>query len=195
MSTRIRRFALAGGSLGLIMGLALGIAGLFSTVAYAQTQQPPEAVTNAIPELKKMGEGRLTWWGFHVYDSQLWSAKPGNRFDYRNDAHWLLLRYGRDFDGADIAERSREEIEDQGLVDSSLLPGWEQQMRDLFPDVKEGETLSALFLPNQGAEFFYNGKPLGKLSDPALATAFMGIWLDKKTSAPDLRLELLGIKR
>ena len=183
---------------GLKVSMAAGLLSLASLLAgfsHAQTQQPPAAVVKAIPNIQKMGEGRLTWWGFHVYDSQLWSAKAGQDFNYRDTPHWLFLKYGRDFDGADIAERSREEIEDQGQVDAKLLPAWEQQMRDLFPDVKEGETLSALYLPGQGAEFFYNGKALGSLSDPALATAFMGIWLDKKTSAPDLRLELLGINR
>lgn len=163
------------------------------SLAYAAP--PPAEVLVAIPQAQKMGEGKLTWWGFHVYDSQLWSATSGQTFDYRKDSYWLRLQYARDFDGADIAERSREEIEDQGQVKESLLDNWEKQMRDLFPNVKEGESLSALYTPGQGAQFFYNGKPLGILADPDLSTAFMGIWLDSKTSAPDLRLQLLGISR
>lgn len=178
-----------------LASLLVGFSALFAGLSQANAEQPPEQVLQAIPNIQKMGEGRLTWWGFHVYDSALWSAKPGTDFNYRTTPHWLFLRYARDFDGADIAERSREEIEDQGLVDAKLLPGWEKQMSDLFPDVKEGESLSALYLPGKGAEFFYNGQPLGQMSDPDLATAFMGIWLDKKTSAPDLRLELLGTNR
>lgn len=157
--------------------------------------EPPAQVISVLPNVQKMGEGKLTWWGFHVYDSQLWSATPGQKFNYRSDVYWLRLQYARDFDGADIAKRSREEIEDQGQVDPSVLDDWEEKMRKLFPNVKKGESLSALYQPNKGAQFFYNGKPLGELADPDLSTAFMGIWLDTKTSAPDLRLQLLGINR
>lgn len=168
---------------------------LVSVSSLALSAEPPAEVKTALPQAVKMGQGKLTWWGLHVYDSQLWSAKPGKAFDYRTDSYWLKLKYARDFDGADIAERSREEIEDQGQVDPALLDGWEKQMRALFPNVKEGESLSALYAPGKGAQFFYNGKPLGELTDPDLSTAFMGIWLDPKTSAPDLRLQLLGISR
>jgi hypothetical protein len=55
--------------------------------------------------------------------------------------------------------------------------------------------LSALFTPGKGVQFFRNGLPLAKVDDPELAEAFMGIWLDPKTSAPEMRRELIGLKR
>lgn len=174
----------------LSVALLLGV----SPAAKANTELPPQ-VSQAVPDIKKLGQGVYRWWGLHVYDAQLWAASGRNDFDYKATPNWLELRYARDFDGADIAEKSREEIEEQGQVDSSLLDGWEKTMAALFPDVKEGDSLSALYIPGQPAQFFHNGEPIGVMQDMALAKAFMGIWLDEKSSAPDLRRELIGLKQ
>lgn len=173
-------------------GLVLG--GLVSGVAIAASE-PPAQVLQAAPGMQKIGEGAYRWWGLHVYDAQLWAASNKGEFDYRATPNWLELRYARDFDGSDIAEKSREEIEEQGQVDPSLLDEWEKKLAALFPNVKEGDTLSALYIPGQPAQFFHNNKPIGTLKDVALAKAFMGIWLDEKSSAPDLRRELIGLKQ
>jgi hypothetical protein len=65
-------------------------------------------------------------------------------------------------------------------------------MRALFPDVAAGDSLSGLYLPGRGARFFHNGEPLGEIDDAQFARAFFSIWLDPRTSAPDLRAALLG---
>ena len=40
--------------------------------------------------------------------------------------------------------------------------------------------------------FFHNDRALGALNDERLRRAFFSIWLDPRTSAPDLRRKLLG---
>nr|WP_255411443.1 chalcone isomerase family protein [Limnobacter sp. SAORIC-690] len=105
------------------------------------------------------------------------------------------MKYARDFEGSDIAERSIDEMEEIGAGTEVQRQGWLVKLNEIFPDVKKGHTLSALFTPGKGVQFFRNGLPLAKVDDPELAEAFMGIWLDPKTSAPEMRRELIGLKR
>jgi hypothetical protein len=65
-------------------------------------------------------------------------------------------------------------------------------MRALFPDVAAGDTLAGEHLPGRGARFFRNGQALGEIADAEFSRAFFSIWLDARTSAPELRAALLG---
>jgi hypothetical protein len=125
----------------------------------------------------------------------LWSNADPEGFNYKRDPSWLELKYARDFEGSDIAERSIDEMEEIGAGTEVQRQGWLVKLNEIFPDVKKGHTLSALFTPGKGVQFFRNGLPLAKVDDPELAEAFMGIWLDPKTSAPEMRRELIGLKR
>ena len=49
-----------------------------------------------------------------------------------------------------------------------------------------------MYRPGKGAEFFYRDASIGTIEDPQFARAFFSIWLDPRTSAPDLRAALLG---
>lgn len=166
-------------------------------IAFANTQlnQPPKQVIENIEKARPMGFGTLRWFGLRVYDGQLWSNTEPEEFNYKRDPSWLELKYARDFKGTDIAKRSIDEIQSIGVGTSEQRQVWLTKLIQIFPDVKKGQSLSALFSPGKGLQFFHNDSPLNKLDDPALAEAFMGIWLDPKTSAPEMRRELIGLKR
>jgi hypothetical protein len=40
--------------------------------------------------------------------------------------------------------------------------------------------------------FFRDGAEIGRISDPDFGRAFFNIWLSQRTSAPELRAQLLG---
>ena len=65
-------------------------------------------------------------------------------------------------------------------------------MKQIFPDVVDGDCIIGLTLPQSGARFYYNEKATGEIQDREFAKAFFGIWLDPKTSEPALRIKLLG---
>ena len=46
--------------------------------------------------------------------------------------------------------------------------------------------------PGEGALFLTNGRPTGKVPDPAFARLFFGIWLAGDTSEPAMRTALLS---
>lgn len=178
----------------VLLSLALlGLAPL--THANSNLNPPPKQVTQVIENAKLMGYGTLRWFGLRVYDGQLWSNVDAEGFNYKRDPAWLELKYARDFSGSNIAERSIDEMEAIGAGTDVQRQGWLVKLTEIFPDVKKGHTLSALYHPEKGMQFFRNGLPLAKIDDLELAQAFMGIWLDPKTSAPEMRRELIGLKR
>lgn len=170
---------------------ALAFAAL-SAAAAAQAQSLPPEAANLIPDLKPVGEGRLRWFGFHVYDAKLWAEDA--RADLVNPLV-LTIRYARPIAGSAIAERSHDEIVRLGFGTDLERSRWAGRMRELFPDVLDGDELAGAYLPGRGARFYVNGRLLGDVSDPAFARAFFSIWLDPRTSAKDLRAQLLGGRR
>jgi hypothetical protein len=182
----LRTFAAAG-------MIALG-AGAFAAAApgAAHAQSLPPTATKIVPDLREVGAGSLRWFGLHVYDARLFAAGERVRSD---GPVALALRYARTFDGTKIAERSADEIEKLGFGSPADRERWERAMRELFPTVKPGDELAGLHLPGRGAQFFHNGNPIGEIADPEFGRAFFGIWLDPRTSARDLRAQLLGEKR
>ena len=139
--------------------------------------------------LTRLGEGTMRWFGLKVYEARLWTA--GGAPDFARPLR-LELRYARALRGAAIAERSDEEIARLGFGTPAQRAAWLAAMQRLFPDVAPGDTLAGEHVPGFGARFLRNGAPLGEIADPAFSRAFFSIWLDPRTSAPDLRAALLG---
>lgn len=146
-------------------------------------------VNMLVPGAKVVGGGRLTWLGFHAYDAVLYAANA--RFA-DNAPFALELTYARKFKGAAIAERSIVEIRKLGLADERELAEWQGLLAALFPDVVPGDRLTGVSQGDGALRFFHNGRALGVLNDERLRRAFFSIWLDPRTSAPDLRRKLLG---
>lgn len=92
--------------------------------------------------------------------------------------------------GRDIADASVKEIRNLGVADESRLRGWGERMVGIFPDVRPGDHIVGVQLPD-AARFYFNDRSIGTIDDPDFARAFFAIWLDAKTSAPDLRAALL----
>ncbi|HSG22799.1 MAG TPA: chalcone isomerase family protein [Azonexus sp.] len=144
------------------------------------------ASTEPMAGFKRWGTGEFRRFGFLVYEATLWAAGD----DPLRPPLALKLTYKRNIAGKDIAEASVKEIRNLGIADSAQLKRWGEQMDRIFPDVKPGDHIVGLHLP-EGARFFYNDQLAGTVDDPAFARAFFAIWLDSKTSAPDLRAALL----
>lgn len=185
-----------------------GGAGLVLTApapAVAQTAQastaptvPPE-VAAALPGARLQGSGRLRFLGLRVYDSRLWVGEQSAGPD------WLVplaleIEYLRALDGAQIAERSLEEMRRQATVAADTGARWLSQMKELFPNVREGDRITGVLVPAgapgaapaAAARFYVNGRLRGEVRDAEFARLFFGIWLAPQTSQPALREQLLG---
>jgi len=164
------------------------------TTAVAQTttgastaQSTNQGWAALVPSAQKIGEGQLRRWGFLVYDATLWSTT--GRFE-PDQPFALSLTYARSISRDQIVDASLDQMRELG-VDVDQHPEWAQALREVFVDVNEGDTLTGVHRPGEGAVFFAGDRLTGQI-DQDLSQAFFAIWLDPDTTAPDLRLALLG---
>ena len=164
----------------LLITLALG-----AITPNCFAKEPPH-IKSMMGQVQLQGLGRLNFWGFHVYDANLYrgSAKDSQEFA-------LELKYQRSFTGEAIANRTAEEMKNLGVSDNQAT-AWGKELASILPNVEPGQTIAAVYIPKQGTSFFYEGKKISQIQGADFAKAFFGIWLDSKTSAPKLRTELLG---
>ena len=175
------------------MRAAILAAGLLAAAATALAQgivPLPRPVVSELPALRPLGEGRLRFFGLHVYDSALWVLDEAWSFER---AFALDIRYAMSIRGRDLSKRSIEEMRGIGVTDEAKLRRWEAEMDRLFPDIRPGDRLVGLHLPGREARFYNQERLIGTVPDPEFARAFFGIWLDEKTSQPKLRAQMLKL--
>ena len=139
---------------------------------------------SSLPGLRRWGRGEFRRFGFLVYEASLWAGDDPTRPPLA-----LRLDYKRRIAGSAIAEASVKEMR-RFVADEALLKRWGEAMARLFPDVKPGDHILGVYRP-EGAVFLFNGQALGEIAEPAFARQFIAIWLDPRTSAPELREALL----
>lgn len=142
-----------------------------------------------IPNAQKVGEGRMSYLMFDLYDAALY-ASEGALGSSKPFA--LKLSYLRALKGDKIADRSKIEMQKQNRWSDQQLDLWHQKMLQIFPDVDQGDELTGVYTRSGKTLFFKAGKEIGTINDPDFGLAFFDIWLSEKTSAPDLRKKLLG---
>jgi len=144
-----------------------------------------------IGAMKTIGKGELSFMFWTGYEAELLAAEPV--FDPAKPFA-LKLTYKMDFTGKEIAERSVEEIRGQKSASEIQLEKWGAEMLKIFPDVKEGDSITGISNAEKQTVFLYNGREIGMVADPEFTKAFFDIWLSEKTSEPSLRKKLLAVK-
>ncbi len=142
-----------------------------------------------VPNAQKVGEARMSVMLWDVYDATLFA--PDGHFS-RDKPFALKLTYLRNLYGDKIADHSVQEIRDQGYDDEIKLATWHTQMRQIFPNVSEGDSLVGVFTKNGQTVFYSMDKEIGRIDDPEFGRHFFDIWLSPETRAPNFRLRLLG---
>jgi len=183
MSRIARRFAYF-----LVFMAMLMVMPLQASTVNAQSSEPAWAAFLPTPQI--VGQGQFRRWGFLIYDATLWSSTD----QYSPEKPFALsLNYARSVTRDQIVDASIDQMRELG-IDVDQHPQWPEKLRQVFVDVNEGETLTGVHMPGQGAVFFYDNQLTGQV-DEALAQAFFAIWLDPQTTAPRLRLALLGLSQ
>ena len=146
-------------------------------------------VSASVPQARLVGEARMTYLFWDVYDAKLYARNS----KWRSDEPFALeLAYLRDLKGKAIAKRSIEEIRKQGFTDEPTLSLWYKQLTSILPDVNNGMRLTGVVNANSHTEFYLDGKQIAYVDDPLFSKWFFNIWLGEATSEPKLRQQLLG---
>ena len=102
--------------------------------AWAQTADVQRAeLQEALPQARLVGQARLTYWGFQVYDARLW-ANPGFAADgFATQPLALELSYLRGFDSQAVAERSITEMRRSAPISDEQAAKWMAAMARVLP--------------------------------------------------------------
>jgi hypothetical protein len=192
----------------LVFAITAGLSIALPTEVLAQNKS---VAASSVPNSRLLGTGTLRWLAFKIYDARLYApSELSSAKNWQQVPLALELTYARSIKGEQIAQTSADEISRLGTADAAKVTAWSAAMKQLFPDVKEGDQIVGVYKPNQSVSFFLNGKPLvivnpnstdnskagpsglGPLSDPNFGKAFFAIWLDAKTRDQGLRKALLG---
>lgn len=168
------------GLLKILCYTALTLSITQGVMANPRTQYPE----NIMSEAKVQGQGRMTYWGFDLYDAKL--LQLSNPLGYA-----LRIDYLKNFKSDDLREQTIKEMTRLEVPEESRKK-WSKDLKDIFPDIATGNSLTAIYQPKVGTIFLHNEKYIGLMSGDDFSKAFFSIWLDSRTSAPQLRSQLLS---
>ncbi len=168
---------------------ALLAAALLTVAAGPVAADADAAEGRGAENLEVVGEGEYRWFGLQVYHASF--ATETGRFSDWTDTQRARFEiyYHRDVPSSRLVEIAREEWDRLGIEAPARWFGW---LRQVLPDVREGDTLACLVLPDERTVFYHNGEKTGEVAEPEFGPAFLSIWLHPEAKAADLRRALLG---
>lgn len=165
---------------------------IFLTLALLTTQvNATSLIQTQIPNAEMVASSRLTVFLFDIYDASFYTVGGKHQV---TPPYALKLAYLRDIEGEKIADQSTKEIRSQDLVDEVTLADWHSQMRKIFPNVKKGDNITGVYKDPAECTFYKNDSLIGQINNKQFCNAFFDIWFGEKTSQPELRNKLIGLK-
>jgi hypothetical protein len=163
----------------------LGLTLCFSGMTFASNNHNQSLVVKNMSQVESLGQGRMTYWGFTLYDAKLFASKEPK------GGIALDIQYLRKFEANALVKQTLDELKNLGVSDTQRAE-WAEPLAKAFKTVQVGDSITAIRKPQGGTQFFYNGQFVSEISGESFSQAFFGIWLHPKTSAPQLRKVLLG---
>ena len=149
----------------------------------------PQTESSAELQLITVGEGQLSVLFWDVYKARL-LTHTGQYVEGQPLA--LEFTYLRDFTKDQLIEETLSQWRELELEPLEQESQWALQLGQIWPDVKEQDRIM-FYIDKEGrTRFYFNGNYSGSIRDIEFAKRFAAIWLDEKTSAPDVRKQLLG---
>ena len=161
----------------------------------AQAFDAGQLASQEIPAAHLVGQGSFSRMGFHLYDAALFSGTEHVSANWSTHPLVLDVRYARSFKSHTLVQRSLIEMSKLQVGTDAERQRWAEELARILPDVSAGQHLTGVFRPGDGTRFFSDGKLIGQIAGDAFGRAFFAIWLDPRTSAPDLRAELVSDAR
>lgn len=163
---------------------------LLFLVCSGLAQALPEAVRKAEAGWRQWGSGEMSWLGFSLYRATLWVVgEPATTLPTTAPSA-LQLDYRRDIPRDRLVQTSVEEMRRLGASEAQLQR-WEPELRRVFPDVKDGDSITGVHYPGRSAAFYHRGRATGEVADAEFARLFFALWLDPRSRSPSLRSTLL----
>jgi hypothetical protein len=177
--------------LGVLAILPLGMAAVAGELAGITM---PDALKAGEKTLKLNGLGLRKKAVFKVYVGGLYlecPSKDAGAILASDQAKAIRMHFLRDLTKAQLVEAFQEGFE-ANAKDKPAQKAAFDKMLALVPDVKEGTTMTFVYLPGKGTTLAAGSKELGVFEGKGFADAVFSIWLGPKPPSEDLKKGMLG---
>lgn len=154
-----------------ILATAL-VAAVYST---AQAEAAPKEVEKELAAPQLQGKHTARFWGFKLFNAELWTSKPGN-FSF-DQPFALTLSYLYPFSREVLARSSVEEIARVEGGSPDKYAKLENQLKKCLVDVDKGTRITGVAESASKVAMYVNGRKSCTMSYPNLRERFFGIWL------------------
>jgi hypothetical protein len=179
---------------------AVAVTGLFLS---ARPLVAKELAGVNLPDTMSAGEKTLTLNGlglrkkaiFKVYVGGLYLEAPSKdaaAILAADSAKAVKMSFLRDLKKTQLTEAFAEGFEGNAKEKAASQKAAIDKMLALVPDVKEGETMSFVYVPGTGTTLYSGDKALGTFEGKDFADAVFSIWLGPKPPSEDLKKGMLG---
>lgn len=141
--------------------------------------------------LAKVGEARLKFMFWSVYDSRLYTTS--GQYSEGERPLKLEIQYLLDIKADDLLKRTFMEWNDMGRT-HPRHEQWRSELANIWTDIESGDTLTLELDASNRSTFRHNGEILGHVEDPEFGQQFVDIWLSEDCTRPEIRQSLLGQK-
>lgn len=174
---------------------------LTTTISWATNSQALSPLTGDVIQkwgnFSLVGQTTLRRYGFHVYDSSLWTI-DGKSNDFTSaeisitNATALSITYARKISLQQLLSSTKKEWLRLGFADHYPLNAWLTMLENIWPSVEKGDQLIVVVTVEGKTTFFSKNNSLGTIDDDNFGPAFLSIWLDENSRFKKNRRELLG---
>lgn len=135
-----------------------------------------------------VGQARLKVLFWNIYDSALYT--PSGMWQGEGPFQ-LSLHYLLDIPVHQLIEQTDKAWREQGRTHPRQAE-WLAQLKDIWPDITEGDNLVLSVAASGHSGFWFNGEYIGAIQDEDFGPLFGGIWLDADSPQPGLRAKLIA---
>lgn len=160
-------------------------AALFIAPTLALATKPPE-LAPAIKAEAPIGTHSFSKLMLPVYDVSFWSDSGSSS----KAPYALSITYDMNFSPDELAERTGDEMKGVSNLPQETIAKYTELLRGIYPQVKDGDRITALQKDAGTTVFYHNGKQVGAVKDAQFAQPFFGIWLSPKSSEPQMQKQL-----
>lgn len=146
-------------------------------------------LASPVQGLNKVGSAEFSVMFLDIYDITLFSEtksyQPSSQPSYA-----LEIEYHRNVSARRLVELTQDQWQHLGVAEHDIQR-YGPDLLALWPDVKKGDRLT-IYVSAEHSQFYHNDTPIGRIEEPGFGKLFTDIWLSPRTSAPELRRDLLG---
>ncbi|WP_068544732.1 hypothetical protein [Thalassotalea crassostreae] len=161
----------------------------FQNLSFAATINAETEDTPAYKKIKwlNVGKAKLEILFFDIYKAQLYTED--GTFSGIKGPLKLHLTYYLDIDGEELVDETKNQWQEMGIYDVADKP-WLEQLRLVFPDIKEDDSLTLILDKNSQGLLEHNNKLIHVFEGSEQLSKFFSIWLSKDSTRPELMRKL-----